>query len=331
MHYSKLDWSSFLFFVSLLEQAFPVTSFRTRHSVVVNLWNVCKDGFQREINFLKFSLLDACGKEFPTGFAGDIQKQPLQWGLSGPQLQDARCRMWLFHTHCLAFFLAMFPFFLPCLLFNRNCTLALWLCTLALKMFEAVPRCSAFTGVVSSDSWSSPCLRCAWPQITCLCSTVMSTTGNWHSFFMSHLTHLHLKRNIVQLTVYFHYYCAVDWIVLQIFFKPFCDRGHHPLQLFPSISFHFLAGLTCLMPVSLTPSTALTDILMHLAALGFSSDNPVRHALGHFPLVSCPMWVVRCELARNSARIEIALAVVWAFCGLQICAWLCLGNDWVVF
>ena len=68
-----------------------------------------------------------------------------------------------------------------------------------------------------------------------------------------------------------------------------CDRGHHPLQLFPSISFHFLAGLTCLMPVSLTPSTALTDILMHLAALGFSSDNPVRHALGHFPLVSCPM------------------------------------------
>ena len=143
-------------------------------------------------------------KSFPTGFAGDIQKQPLQWGLSGPQLQDARCRMWLFHTHCLAFF-GNVSIFLPCLLFNRNCTLALWLCTLALKMFEAVPRCSAFTGVVSSDSWSSPCLRCAWPQITCLCSTVMSTTGNWHSFFMSHLTHLHLKRNIVQLTVYFHY------------------------------------------------------------------------------------------------------------------------------
>ena len=175
-------------------------------------------------------------KSFPTGFAGDIQKQPLQWGLSGPQLQDARCRMWLFHTHCLAFF-GNVSIFLPCLLFNRNCTLALWLCTLALKMFEAVPRCSAFTGVVSSDSWSSPCLRCAWPQITCLCSTVMSTTGNWHSFFMSHLTHLHLKRNIVQLTVYFHY-CAVDWIVLQIFFKPFVTEVTMPCSCFlpyPSI------------------------------------------------------------------------------------------------
>ena len=118
------------------------------------------------------------------------------------------------------------------------------------------------------------------------------------------------------------------WIVLQIFFKPFVTEVTMPCSCFlpyPSICWQAW-HVWCLFL-----STALTDILMHLAALGFSSDNPVRHALGHFPLVSCPMWVVRCELARNSARIEIALAVVWAFCGLQICAWLCLGNDWVVF
>ena len=275
MHYSKLDWSSFLFFVSLLEQAFPVTSFRTRHSVVVNLWNVCKDGFQREINFLKFSLLDACGKEFPTGFAGDIQKQPLQWGLSGPQLQDARCRMWLFHTHCLAFF-GNVSIFLPCLLFNRNCTLALWLCTLALNMFEAVPRCSAFTGVVSSDSWSR----------------VMSTTGNWHSFFMSHLTHLHLKRNIVQLTVYFHYYCAVDWIVLQIFFKPFVTEVTIPCSCFlpyPSISWQaWHVWCLFLWPLRLLWLTSWCIWLLWVFH---------QTILSGMRLVTSPLSVVRCELS----------------------------------
>ena len=270
-----MDWSSFLFFVSLLEQAFPVTSFRTRHSVVVNLWNVCKDGFQREINFLKFSLLDACGKEFPTGFAGDIQKQPLQWGLSGPQLQDARCRMWLFHTHCLAFF-GNVSIFLPCLLFNRNCTLALWLCTLALNMFEAVPRCSAFTGVVSSDSWSR----------------VMSTTGNWHSFFMSHLTHLHLKRNIVQLTVYFHYYCAVDWIVLQIFFKPFVTEVTIPCSCFlpyPSISWQaWHVWCLFLWPLRLLWLTSWCIWLLWVFH---------QTILSGMRLVTSPLSVVRCELS----------------------------------
>ena len=55
------------------------------------------------------------------------------------------------------------------------------------------------------------------------------------------------------------------------FLKPFV-RGHYALQLFPSIFFHLLAGLTCLMLVS---------------------DNPVRYVLGNFLLsesdASCQM------------------------------------------
>ena len=228
------------------------------------------------------------------------------------KMPDAGCG---FSTRTVWLFLAMFPFFcLACCLIG----IAPWHSGFAHWLWKCLRLCPDV--LHSQELWAQildpescqqlatdthfSCLiwpTCTWNATSCswLCISTLSTVESLNCF-----------ADILQAV---------------------CDRGHHALQLFPSISFHLLAGLTCLMPVSLTPSTALTDILMHLAALGFSSDNPVRHALGHFPLVSCPMWVVRCELARNSARIEIALAVVWAFCGLQICAWLCLGNDWVVF
>ena len=83
----------------------------TRHSVVVNLWNVCRDGFQREINFLIFFFVGCMRQRV---FQPDLQETSRSSHCSeaclGPscKMPDAGCG---FSTRTVWLFLAMFPFF----------------------------------------------------------------------------------------------------------------------------------------------------------------------------------------------------------------------------
>ena len=83
----------------------------TRHSVVVNLWNVCRDGFQREINFLIFFFVGCMRQRV---FQPDLQETSRSSHCSeaclGPRckMPDAGCG---FSTRTVWHFLAMFPFF----------------------------------------------------------------------------------------------------------------------------------------------------------------------------------------------------------------------------
>ena len=83
----------------------------TRHSVVVNLWNVCRDGFQREINFLIFFFVGCMRQRV---FQPDLQETSRSSHCSeaclGPscKMPDAGCG---FSTRTVWHFLAMFPFF----------------------------------------------------------------------------------------------------------------------------------------------------------------------------------------------------------------------------
>ena len=220
----------------------------TRHSVVVNLWNVCRDGFQREINFLIFFFVGCMRQRV---FQPDLQETSRSSHCSeaclGPscKMPDAGCG---FSTRTVWHFLAMFPFFcLACCLIG----IAPWHSGFAHWLWKCLRLCPDV--LHSQELWAQildpescqqlatdthfSCLiwpTCTWNATSCswLCISTISTVESLNCF-----------ADILQAV---------------------CDRGHHALQLFPSISFHFLAGLTCLMPVSLTPSTALTDILMQL-------------------------------------------------------------------
>ena len=164
------------------------------------------------------------------------------------KMPDAGCG---FSTRTVWLFLAMFPFFcLACCLIG----IAPWHSGFAHWLWKCLRLCPDV--LHSQELWAQildpescqqlatdthfSCLiwpTCTWNATSCsrLCISTISTVESLNCF-----------ADILQAV---------------------CDRGHHALQLFPSISFHFLAGLTCLMPVSLTPSTALTDILMQLSWL----------------------------------------------------------------
>lgn len=193
--------------------------------------------------------------------------------------------------------------------------------------------------------WLWKCLRLGpdvlhsqelWAQIldpvhafTVLCSTVMSTTGNWHSFFMSHLTHLHLKRNIVQLTVYFHY-CAVDWIVLQIFFKPFVTEVTMPCSCFlpyPSICWQ-ACHVWCLFlwPLRLLWLTSWCMWLLWVFHQTILSGMRLVTSPLSVVDVSCQMWISK-ELSKDWDCISCGLSFLWSS---NLCL-TCLGNGWVVF
>ena len=237
----------------------------TRHSVVVNLWNVCRDGFQREINFLIFFFVGCTRQRV---FQPDLQETSRSSHCSeaclGPscKMPDAGCG---FSTRTVWHFLAMFPFF-----------------CLACCLIGIAPWHSGFA------HWLWKCLR--------LCPDVLHSQELWaqildpvHAFaVLGRKSRVFVQRSCQQLATDTHFSCLIwptctwnatscSWLCISIIstveslncfadiLQAVCDRGHHALQLFPSISFHLLAGLTCLMPVSLTPSTALTDILMQLA------------------------------------------------------------------
>ena len=220
----------------------------TRHSVVVNLWNVCRDGFQREINFLIFFFVGCTRQRV---FQPDLQETSRSSHCSeaclGPscKMPDAGCG---FSTRTVWHFLAMFPFFcLACCLIGIapwHSGFAHWLWTCLRLCPDVLHSQELWAQILDPESCQQlatdthfSCLiwpTCTWNATSCswLCISTISTVESLNCF-----------ADILQAV---------------------CDRGHHALQLFPSISFHLLAGLTCLMPVSLTPSTALTDILMQL-------------------------------------------------------------------
>ena len=194
----------------------------TRHSVVVNLWNVCRDGFQREINFLIFFFVGCMRQRV---FQPDLQETSRSSHCSeaclGPscKMPDAGCG---FSTRTVWLFLAMFPFFcLACCLIG----IAPWHSGFAHWLWKCLRLCPDV--LHSQELWAQildpeSCQQLATDtHFSCL----IWPTCTWNATSCSWLCISTLS--------------TVDWIVLQIFFKPFVTEVTIPCSCFlpyPSIS-----------------------------------------------------------------------------------------------